>query len=490
MDTNLKELLSLLPETNEDGRALIAKAYEFAEKAHRGQMRESGVPYFDHLIETAKNLIRLGADTPTIVAGLLHDSIEDTDITADDIRNEFGDEILFLVEGVTKLGKLKYQGLKRHVDTLRKLFVATAEDNRVILIKLADRLHNLRTIDSLPRPKQIRIAEETLQIYAPIAHRLGIGQFKGELEDAAFKAADPEGYKKTLDLRELKNTETMQELEQFTNAIVKALSESGIEVSSIDSRLKHLYSLHKKLKNKNMNIENVYDIAAVRILVKSVEDCYLTLGIIHASWTPLPGRIKDYIAIPKTNGYQSLHTTVFTGHGAIVEVQIRTKDMHATAERGVASHTSYKEKATLQQAEQIDELRTLIDMPKVASRAWLKELAESSTDTHEETYLHEIKTDFFNDRILVFTPKGEAIDLPVGSTPIDFAYSIHTDLGDQASGARVNGKFVALSTELQHGDIVLVETTKGGKPSVKWLQWVKTNGARRKIRLALGMTES
>jgi GTP pyrophosphokinase len=489
MEPGLQNLLSLLHTADENDRTLIAKAYAFAEKAHHGQVRESGGPYFDHLIETAKNLIRLGTDAQTVAAGLLHDTIEDTTTTAEDIQREFGDEILFLVEGVTKLGHLKYQGLKRHSDTLRKLFVATAADNRVILIKLSDRLHNLHTIGSLRRDKQIRIAEETLQIYAPIAHRLGIGQFKGELEDAAFKAADPEEYKKTLDLRELKQTETMQELEQFTGLVMKALSEAGIEVISIDSRLKHLYSLHKKLKNKNMNIENVYDIAAVRILVKSVEDCYLTLGIIHASWTPLPGRIKDYIAIPKTNGYQSLHTTVFTGHGAIVEVQIRTKDMHATAERGVASHTSYKEKATLQQAEQIDELRTLIDMPKVASRAWLKELAETEADTHGEAYIREIKNDLLHDRILVFTPKGEAIDLPAGATPIDFAYSIHTDLGDQASGARVNGKFVALSTELHHGDIVLIETTKGAKPSAKWLQWVKTNSARKKIRLALGMTE-
>lgn len=490
MDEGLQTLLDAFPEASQADRALIAKAYEFARTAHEGQMRESGVPYFDHLVETAKNLIQLGADVQTIAAGLLHDSIEDAATTPEKIRQEFGDEILFLVEGVTKLGKLKYQGLKRHIDTLRKLFVATAADNRVILIKLADRLHNLRTIDALPREKQIRIAEESLQIYAPIAHRLGIGQLKGELEDAAFKTVDPEGYRRTLELRELKEAETMQELEGFTVAVTTALSNAGIEVVSTDSRLKHLYSLHKKLKKNNMDIESVYDIAAVRLLVKSVEDCYLALGIIHASWTPLPGRIKDYIAIPKTNGYQSLHTTVFTGDGAIVEVQIRTKDMHTTAERGVASHALYKEKTTLRQAKKIDELRTLIDMPKIASHVWLKELAEAGADTHEEAYLHEIKTDFFNDRILVFTPKGEAIDLPVGATPIDFAYSIHTDLGNMASGARVNGKFVALSTELMHGDIVLIETSKDGRPSAKWLQWVKTNEARRKIRLTLEITES
>lgn len=488
MEPGLQNLLSHYP--NEADRALIAKAYAFAEKAHQGQMRESGVPYFDHLVETAKNLTRLGTDAQTTAAGLLHDTIEDTAITAEDIQREFGDEILFLVEGVTKLGHLKYQGLKRHSNTLRKLFVATAADNRVILIKLADRLHNLNTIDSLRRDKQIRIAEETMQIYAPIAHRLGIGQFKGELEDAAFKTIDPETYHKTLELRELKKTETQEELEQFTAEVLRALGNAGIEVVSIDSRLKHLYSLHKKIVGRKLNIDEIHDIAAIRLIVPSIEACYLALGIIHASWTPLPGRIKDYIAMPKANGYQSLHTTVFTGDGAIVEVQIRTKDMHATAERGVASHTAYKEKKSLAKAQEIDELRTLIDMPKVASRAWLKELAETETDSHGETYLREIKDDFLNDRILAFTPKGEAIDLPVGATPIDFAYSIHTDLGDTASGARINGKFVALSTELHHGDIVLIETTKGAKPSAKWLQWVKTTSAKRKIRLALGMTES
>lgn len=489
MEPGLQNLLFLLHTADEDDRALIAKAYRFAEEAHRGQMRESGGPYFDHLIETAKNLIRLGTDAQTVAAGLLHDTIEDTAVTREDIQREFGDEILFLVEGVTKLGHLKYQGLKRHSDTLRKLFVATAADNRVILIKLADRLHNLNTIGSLRRDKQVRIAEETLQIYAPIAHRLGIGQFKGELEDAAFKTAHPEKYQETLELRELKKTETQEELEQFTAEVLRALGNAGIEVVSIDSRLKHLYSLHKKIVDRKLHIDEIHDVAAIRLIVPSIEACYLALGIIHASWTPLPGRIKDYIAMPKANGYQSLHTTVFTGHGAIVEVQIRTKDMHATAERGVASHTSYKEKKTLQQAEHVDELRALIDMPKAAARAWLKELAETEADAHGEAYLREIKNDLLSDRILVFTPKGEAIDLPVGATPIDFAYSIHTDLGDTASGARINGKFVALSTELHHGDIVLIETTKGTKPSVKWLQWVKTNGARKKIRLALGMVE-
>lgn len=490
MDTDLQKLLSLLPDVSDQDRALIAKAYALAYQAHQGQVRESGEPYFNHLIGTAKNLIGLGADAQTIAAGLLHDTIEDTPVTADEIRELFGDEILFLVEGVTKLGKLKYQGLKRHVDTLRKLFVATAADTRVILIKLSDRLHNLRTIESLSRDKQLRIAEESLQIYAPIAHRLGIGQFKGDLEDAAFKVIDPDAYKATLEMREMKKKETTEDLERFSTHVMKALAEAGIEVVSIDSRLKHLYSLHKKMSDKSLNIDEVHDIAAIRIIVPTVEACYLALGIIHASWTPLPGRIKDYIAMPKTNGYQSLHTTVFTGEGAVVEVQIRTMDMHATAERGVASHTSYKEKKGLAHAKEIDELRALIDMPAIAPRAWLKKLAEDTADMNDEASLQQIKADFFNDRIIVFTPNGEAIDLPVGSTPIDFAYSIHTDLGDTASGARVNGKFMALSTELHHGDIVFIETTKGGKPSTKWLQWAKTTAARRKIRLALGLTES
>lgn len=493
-----RDFAQSLEHFSSDERALIERAYVYAEKAHAGQMRESGEPYFTHLVGTAQNLIAIGADVPTIAAGLLHDTIEDTSVTAEDIKREFGDEILFLVEGVTKLGKLKYRGLKRHVETLRKLFIATAQDTRVILIKLTDRLHNLRSIASLPREKQLRIAQETLEIYAPIAHRLGIGQLKGELEDAAFEIAQPENHSETKSLLEHKKNENQQELDRFGKELAQALTNARIPFQTIDHRIKHLYSLHKKLRGKDMNIDKVYDIAAVRIIVDTIEECYLALGIVHGTWTPLPGRIKDYIAMPKTNGYQSLHTTVFTGGGAIVEIQIRTKEMHAVAERGVASHVVYKEKSTGSAAlRKINELRELLDLsaakqtkPKEEKQEWLKELAEKDDTDNEDSYLHELKTDFFNDRILVFTPKGEVVDLPIGATPVDFAYAIHSDLGDHASGARVNGKFVALNTPLEHGDIVLIEKSANSKPTAKWLQWAKTSGARKKIRAVLGMVES
>ncbi len=487
MEPDVQELLENLVVTSSQERELITRAYTYAQNAHKGHQRESGLPYFTHLVETAKNLARLGADAQTIAAGLLHDTIEDTDVTADDIRREFGDDVLFLVEGVTKLGKLKYRGLKRHVETLRKLFVATAEDVRVILIKLADRLHNLRSIKALSPDRQKRIAQETLEIYAPIAHRLGIGQLKGELEDLSFEILHPREYKETLRIRNEKHAQTLSDLGHVTEEIRAMLTKADIDVISIDHRIKHLYSLHKKLRDRDMNIDEVYDVAALRVIVPTLEDCYLTLGLIHSVWKPLPGRIKDYIAMPKGNGYQSLHTTIFTGTGTIIEIQVRTKEMHAIAELGVASHVSYKEKKSTS-VEEIQGLRTLIDLP--TSHGWLQELAREQKETkHTTSFMQGLKRDFFKERIIVFTPRGEVVDLPEHATPIDFAYAIHTDLGNHASGARVNGTFVALSTKLKHGDIVLIETKESARPSSKWLRWVKTANARRKIRTMLGLTD-
>ncbi len=490
METRLENLLSLYP--SDADRDLITRAARFAEQAHAGQLRDSGEPYFNHLLSTAENLASLGSDASTIAAGFLHDVIEDTSITAEEIENKFGAEILFLVEGVTKLGKLKYRGLKRHVETLRKLFMATAKDPRVILIKLADRLHNLRSIDALSREKQERIANETLEIYAPIAHRLGIGQLKGELEDLAFRIAKPQEHAETTTLRDQRISQADDELSRMEGELRTALAEAGVEILSMDHRIKHLYSLHKKLKEKDMNIDEIYDIAALRIIVPTLEDCYLALGLIHSTWKPLPGRIKDYIAMPKSNGYQSLHTTVFTGTGTLVEIQVRTEEMHRVAELGIASHVSYKEKRPASTEQEIKDLRALLELPTNTApqaKQWLTLLADAQMNAEDAQYLEEIKIDFFGDHILVFTPHGEVIDLPQDATPIDFAYAIHTDLGDHASGARVNGKFVALNTPLKNGDIVLIEQKEGSKPSPKWLQWVKTSGARRKIRLALGITE-
>jgi GTP diphosphokinase / guanosine-3',5'-bis(diphosphate) 3'-diphosphatase len=488
MEPELEEIFSRY--RNVADRELITRAADFARAAHKEHLRESGEPYFAHLLGTALNLSRIGADAVTVAAGFLHDTVEDTEVTDDGIRNMFGEEILFLVEGVTKLGKLKYRGLKRHVETLRKLFIATAKDPRVILIKLADRHHNLQSIDALPRDKQLRIAQETLEIYAPIAHRLGIGQLKGDLEDLAFKIAQPHEHDEVQMLREERSRAAMENLTAMENEIRALLADSNITITSTDHRIKHLYSLYKKLKEKDMNIEEIYDIAALRIIVGTLEECYLALGLIHSKWRPLPGRIKDYIAMPKANGYQSLHTTVFTGTGTLIEVQVRTKEMHDIAELGIASHIGYKEKHMLENAQKIAGLRSLLDLPSGETRQWLTQLAQAQKEVSEGgSYLDELKADFLGTRILVFTPHGEVVDLPEHATPIDFAYAIHTDLGDRAAGARVNGKFVALSTELSHGDIVFIETSKSAKPSKKWLSWVKTSGARRKIRSALGLID-
>ncbi len=477
----------------EKERRGIEDAFAFSEQAHKDQKRESGEPYFVHVAETARHLARIGADATTIIAGLLHDCVEDVEqITIQEIRDRFGDEVAFLVDGVTKLGKLKYRGLKRHVETLRKLFLATARDPRVILIKLADRLHNLETISALPQEKQQRIAQETLEIYAPIAHRLGIGNLKGELEDVAFKTANPKEYEETRKLREEKSKENIGQLKRLSHEIRTLLTQSHIAVHTMDYRIKHIYSLYKKLQEKDMNIDRVYDIEALRIIVETVEECYLALGLIHSKWKPLPGRIKDYIAMPKRNGYQSLHTTVFTGTGAIVEIQIRTQVMHEMAEYGIASHVGYKEQTGNtddSSASWVEKLfgRSVAETNDISPMTqWLHELTEAQDDVaHSLSFIRNLRTDFFNDRIFVFTPNGEVVDLPVDATPIDFAYSIHTDLGDHAYGARVNGKFVALSTKLHHGDVVFIESKDNSKPSHKWLSWAKTGFAKKKIRTAL-----
>ncbi|KKQ34645.1 MAG: PpGpp synthetase/hydrolase Rel [Candidatus Nomurabacteria bacterium GW2011_GWB1_37_5] len=468
-----EEIFKLMDERSPhaEEKKLIKKAFVFAQSAHEGQKRASGDPYFLHVYETAKNLARFGMDSTTIAAGLLHDVVEDTDIKEKELEKEFGKEIVFLVNGVSKLGKLKYRGHERYVESLRKFFVAVAVDFRVLMIKLADRLHNLNTLEFVRKEKQKRIAQEALEVYAPLADRLGIGKVKGELEDAAFPYVYPNEYQMVEELISKKIYLTRQHLEKISDQLKKILKEHGITISKIDYRIKHKYSLYKKLLRYGMDIDKIHDLVALRIVVSTIEQCYHVLGVIHGLWTPLPGRIKDYIALPKPNGYQSLHSTIFTGKGEIAEVQIRTLEMHGIAEYGIASHSSYKQKKY--EKKEITEKKF----------GWVEGLKELQKNVAEHgAYMKELKMDFFNDRIFVFTPGGDVIDLPEGSSPIDFAYAIHSDVGDHASGAKVNGKMVQLGHKLQNSDIVEIIKKKDSKPSSKWLDYTKTALAKRHIK--------
>lgn len=467
---SLKDVIALMENLSETDRALVEKAYHTAKKAHEGVKRFSGEPYFHHVYETGKTLAAMHMDATTIAAGFLHDTIEDGCLTEKEMKEEFSNEIYFLVEGVTKLGKLKYRGMERHTESLRKLFVATAKDIRVIMIRLADRLHNVKTLYGHPKPeKRKRIALETLEIYAPLADRLGIGFLKGELEDYSFKYAYPEEYEKVHELLKQKSKTDQTYLEKVRRALVKKLADEAIDVVKMDYRIKRMYSLYRKLKRKNMEIDKVYDIVALRVIVPSVADCYRVLGVIHHMWRPLPGRIKDYIALPKLNGYQSIHTTIFTGDGGIAEIQMRTPEMHAEAEYGIASHVTYKEQdestQTTKQAQWIDELLRAQKEAKDSGR-----------------FLERLRDDLFNDRVFVFTPDGDVIDLPTDSSPIDFAFAVHTDIGMNMSGAKINGKMSGLHTLLKNGDIVEIITNKNAKPSAKWLRHAKTSLAQRRIR--------
>ena len=474
---DIKEITNLIKDPSQEEVALIEKAMAFAEQAHTGQLRKSGEPYIIHPFATAKILAEFKADTPTIVAGLLHDTLEDTPVTKADIEKEFGEEVAFLVEGVTKLGKLKYHGVTRHVESLRKLFVAMAEDIRVILIRLADRLHNVRTLSFIPPEKQKRIAVETLEIYAPLANRLGIWRLKGMLEDAAFPYALPKEYAEVMALRKTKGKKSIEKLEKVYRTLARAFADRKLIDHQIDYRIKYLYSLYTKLLRKHMNIDEIYDISALRVIVSNVEECYQVLGIIHSVYRPVPGRLKDYIANPKPNGYQSIHTAIFTDDSNIVEIQIRTKEMQNEAEYGVASHIIYDESGKPQSGGQISK-----------SMQWVQELIEWQKNINEsEEFLHELKTDFFRDRIFVFTPKGDVIELSKDSTPIDFAYAIHSDIGNHAAAARASGKYVGLDHPLRNGDVVEIETKKTAKPSAKWIEFCQTTNAKKHIRNELGI---
>ena len=496
------EIISLIESPSKSDVFLIEKAYKFAEKAHQGHLRLSGESYFSHLTETAKILAEYGMGANTVAAGLLHDVIEDTTIKREEVETEFGGEILFLIEGVTKLGKLRYRGADRHNESLRKLFVAMSEDIRVLMIKLADRLHNMRTLSYVPKDKQERIGRETLEIYAPIAHRLGIRKLSRELEDLAFPYVYPKEFSDVQSAGKERHRKNVSNLEKFIKSVKKTLAKEGLTEVKTDYRVKGLWSLHKKLQIKERNIENVYDILALRIIVPTINDCYKVLGVVHSTWRPLPGRIKDYIAFPKPNGYKSIHTTVFTGDGSIVEVQIRTREMHDHAEYGIASHISYKSRGKKSKLEEsLMWARALL--PKIRSNesaeifekreqpnsdvpSWIRELVEHQKEEKDnEKFRKDLQSDFFEYRIFVFSPKGDVVDLPIASTPVDFAYSIHSDIGNHMSGAKVNGKLESLNTPLRNGDIVEIVTRSSAKPSPKWLEYAKTAMARHKIRTAL-----
>jgi len=472
---------------------LVHRAYSIALEAHKDQKRHSGEPYAHHVIETAKILADLGMDTKSIVAGLLHDTVEDGHLDPKTVEKEFGEEVLFLVEGVTKLGHVRYQGMKRHIESLRKLFVATSQDVRVLIIKLADRLHNMRTIEHIPDRKKKRIATETLEVYAPIAQRLGISRLYTELQDLAFPYVYPKEYQHVKDISEEKYDQAVASIKKLRKKLIIKLEEdSQIADPSIDYRLKNLYSLYKKLQRIGMDINQVYDIVAMRIIVNTVEECYATLGIVHGLWRPRPDRMKDYIASPKPNGYQSLHTTIFTGDGSMAEIQIRTHQMHHVAEFGAASHVRYKtntEGGTKRKLAWFEEFMQTVRSTKSSEDTkgnvpkWIKEIAseqEEATDPAE--FMKNLETDFFEDRIFAFTPNGDVVDLPVDSTPIDFAYHIHTQLGDHIAGAHINQKFSSLDTKLKNGDVVEVVTNNTNHPKRKWLDYTNTTLARGKIK--------
>lgn len=493
-------LLSYMNKPTEADKALVRKAYAFAEEAHKDHKRNSGEPYFNHLYETAKGLAEIDMGAATIAAGMLHDTIEDVGVTEKQLEEEFGQEVLFLVKGVTKLGELKYRGAARHIESLRRLFVATSKDIRVLLIKLMDRRHNISTLDYVPKNKQGRIASETLTIYAPLADRLGMGELKRELEDLSFKYVYPEEYEKMQEIMRESKLIKEPQLEIVKNNLKRNLAEHGVKGFRTESRVKGLYSLYKKLERKGDDIDRIHDLHAIRIIVANVEDCYRALGVAHTLWHPLPGKIKDYIAFPKPNGYRSIHTTVVTKEAGPVEIQFRTEQMHLEAQFGIASHLSYKEsgemldrgekkKNNLWFHQLIPSLlrsspSTVSTETKPNPPKWVDDLATAHNVDEvprAETFMQEITDDFFSHRIFVFTPKGDVVDLPVNSTPIDFAYAIHSEIGDHTAGAFVNGKIVPLDRKLSNGEIVQIETKANARPSKKWLEYVRTTMARRHI---------
>lgn len=446
----------------------IRAAYECANRAHEGQKRKNGEPYIIHPVSVAEIIVEMGLDTDSICAGLLHDCIEDTEFDYKAIENKFGTSVAELVDGVTRLGMLRYSKEQEQMEDLRKMFMAMAKDIRVILIKLADRLHNARTFQFLPERKQRDKALETMEIYAPIAHRLGMSRIKWELEDLSLKCLDPIGYQEIVEGLEKQSSRHEEFLNHIKDNISEKLDEAGIQ-HTISARVKHIYSIYRKMYAQHKTINEIYDICAVRVIVDSVTDCYNVLGYVHDLYKPIPGRFKDYISTPKPNGYQSLHTTVIGREGIPFEIQIRTEEMHKMAEYGVAAHWKYKQgldKAGNEQA-----------------FAWIRQLLEAQQDTEAEDFIKAIKVDLFADEVFVFTPKGDVVNMPAGATPIDLAYAIHSAVGNRMVGAKINGRIAPIDTQLKNGDIVEILTSKETHgPSRDWVKIVKTTEARNKIK--------
>jgi len=476
--TQLQTLIDEIPKYQPGADlAVLERAYQFSERSHRGQQRASGEPYLSHPLQVASLLVDFKMDVTTVTAGLLHDVLEDTGATKDDLEREFGREIADLVDGVTKLGKLAFSSREeRQAENFRKMLVAMARDLRVLMIKLADRLHNMRTLDYLASDKARKISQETLDIYAPLAHRLGMAKVKAELEDLALRTLSPDAY---VDLQKRvakRRLEREADINHVITIIEKKLLEVGIE-SQIRGRPKHFYSIFKKMHDQGREFDEIYDLTAVRVITNSVRDCYGALGVIHSLWKPVPGRFKDFIAMPKVNMYQSLHTTVIGPKGDPVEIQIRTWEMHRIAEEGIAAHWLYKEKKTGK--DKLDE-----------SLVWLRQLIETQNDTKDpREFLDSVRVDLFPDEVYVFTPKGDVKALPDGATPIDFAFAVHTKVGEHCVGAKVNGKLVPLRTALRQGDIVEIVTSPNQHPSRDWLKFVKSTRARTKINQWLKIEE-
>lgn len=467
---DVHEILKIANYLDTKDQDTIQRAFTYAENAHSSQQRNSGEPYFFHTIEVAKILATMNADAATIAAGLLHDVLEDTQTTEETLINEFGTEIVTLVSGVTKLGHLKYQGTIRHAESLRKFFIASAHDIRVVMIKLADRLHNISTLQYIPKEKQQRIAIETLEIYARLADRLGMGKLKAQLEDYAFPFAYPEEYTQTQKLISEYTSLGEHHLEKVATNLKEELEILEATITTLNYRVKHIYSVWQKLVHHNYDITKIHDIFALRIIVPTILDCYQALGIIHGLYKPLSGRFKDYIAQPKPNGYQSLHTTVFDGMGGILEIQIRTEQMHDEAEYGImTSHVGYKE--------------TTRHTNNQSKTDWVHELLEAQRNLEKpEDFLKHLKLDFFQERVFVHTPKGDVIELPRGASIIDFAYAIHSDIGNHATGGKINGKMVSLDTILEQGDIIEIIHNDKQRPSRKWIDHCKTTFAKQQIK--------